>query len=240
MPGIAMSGLGYSLAGAYAVAIPLLALLMAVIKTNPDEIRSNISKYLEWAGVHRIPEWLRSRGADQLVFRWAAVSMAFLITIGVGFGLGALVDPFALPPQKFEASNTAPGPQGGPIGPIAAVKFTQIFNTVPKPCTVRLTSPPNSELAKTFSWLLTHGGPKADVICNVDQSVQMPNVDEPFQEKIAESGIVIHWDDSFEVGAKITHWFDAIGFKIGISHRLPPHSAPTLIWIDIGNGSPWK
>jgi hypothetical protein len=59
------------------------AALMAIVRTNPDEIRSNISKYLEWAGIHRIPDWLRSSRADQLVFRWSAIAIGILLFFGV-------------------------------------------------------------------------------------------------------------------------------------------------------------
>jgi hypothetical protein len=56
--------------------------LMAIVRTNPDEIRSNISKYLEWVGIHRIPESLQSRRADQFVF-WLSAAIVVLSFFGL-------------------------------------------------------------------------------------------------------------------------------------------------------------
>jgi hypothetical protein len=77
--------------------------LMAIVKTNPDEIRSNISKYLEWAGIHTIPVWLQSRRVDQLVFCWSLVMMISITLIFIGFGLGYkfLSQAPTLPPIPF-------------------------------------------------------------------------------------------------------------------------------------------
>ena len=77
--------------------------LMAIVKTNPDEIRSNISKYLEWAGIHTIPVWLQSRRVDKLVFCWSLVMMISITLIFIGFGIGYkfLSQAPILPPIPF-------------------------------------------------------------------------------------------------------------------------------------------
>jgi len=46
---------------------PLLAiasLVMALARTPPKDAISNLPKWAEWAGLHRIPAWLRDRTAD--------------------------------------------------------------------------------------------------------------------------------------------------------------------------------
>lgn len=82
------------------------AALMAIVRTNPDEIRSNISKYLEWAGIHRIPGWLRSSKADQLVFRWSAIVIVVLLFFGVLGGTIYLITG----PKLFVATAPMPAP----------------------------------------------------------------------------------------------------------------------------------
>ena len=49
-------------------------------------VRHNLSKWANKFGFHRIPAWLRSPKADQLVFRWSLATMVFLIFIGLGLG----------------------------------------------------------------------------------------------------------------------------------------------------------
>jgi hypothetical protein len=81
--------------------------IMALARTSPTEARSNLSKWIEWAGIHQIPTWLQARSADQMVFRWATIAMAFLLALGIGFGFGALWRPFA-PAQELGSGSIAP------------------------------------------------------------------------------------------------------------------------------------
>ena len=215
-------------------------LVMALARTGPAEARSNLSKWIAVIGVERIPNWLEAKSGDRIVFRWASRAMAALVGTAFGFIIGCLAEPFAKPPEEPWNEDLSPGAHQGPLGPITAIEFTQTFNVLPKPCQIRLTSPPNSELASTFGWLLQYGGPKNDVICEVNYVAGPQDVDEVDPPITKEPGLVVHWDSSFLPGEKIAHFFDADGFNVRYSHRLPPHSPQNLIWIDIGPGSPWK
>jgi hypothetical protein len=59
--------------------------LMAIARTNPEEVRSNLSKWAEWMGIHQTPAWFQLRSVDQLVFRWAARAFVVLLFIGAAF-----------------------------------------------------------------------------------------------------------------------------------------------------------
>jgi hypothetical protein len=138
--------------------------------------------------------------------------------------------------------NRPPDATGGPIGPILAVELASTFEQLPKPCTVKTTAPPQTELASTITWILTYGSPSGDLICTVESANPgPPNVDEPAPPApTIEPGIVIHWNQNYKPGERIAHFFDADGFKVRVSHRLPTNSPPGMIWLDIGPGSPWK
>ena len=62
--------LGWLWGGLWAVATTLVGLVMFAAQIGPDEARSNLSKWVEKAGIHSIPRWLRSRKADRFVLRW--------------------------------------------------------------------------------------------------------------------------------------------------------------------------
>jgi hypothetical protein len=145
-------------------------------------------------------------------------------------------------PSTPAPSWTIPaGPKTGPIGPILAAQLVQWFNeNLPKPCVVKLTFPTDSELGRTFSWLIQYGGGQG--LCSIYQDDKRPrNIDDGVPiNPTTEPGIVIHWNESFAPGEGITHFFDSSGFNIRISHKMPAQTPPNLIWIDIGPDSPWK
>jgi hypothetical protein len=154
-------------------------------------------------------------------------------------------EPMPVPSASVQVEdwNQPASGHGGPIGPIVTVELVQAFVSLPKPCIIRLTSPPNSELAKTISWILAHGAPTGGEICRVDDAPPgPPNVDVTSSavEPTKEPGIVVHWDEDFNPGNYIAHLLDSDGFKVSISHRLPANAAQGTIWLDIGPGSPWK
>jgi hypothetical protein len=55
---------------------------MAFARTGPDEAVSNLSKWLEKAGIHRIPQWLRERSVDRWVLWYGSWVMAGLLFVG--------------------------------------------------------------------------------------------------------------------------------------------------------------
>jgi hypothetical protein len=88
----------------------------------------------------------------------------------------------------------------------------------------------------TLSWLFRYGAN-----CQMYVDSNPIDVDAPKQPaEPSGPGMVIRWDQTFSRGEKIAHFFESDGFKVAVSHRLPDNSLPSLIWIDIGPGSPWK
>ena len=147
----------------------------------------------------------------------------------------------------LEDWNQSSGEHSGPIGPELAAVFMYKFDQLPKPCAVKITAPDNgkSELATTLGWLLTNGrngGGGAPDICVVESPDLPPiDADDPTSlKKNGDKGIIIHWNPDYQQGDGIARWFDANGFIVSTSHRLPKGSPENLIWIDIGPGSPWK
>jgi hypothetical protein len=64
------------------VAAPVAGLLMALARTGPHEAISNLSKWAEWAGIHKIPGWLRSPAVDRWVFGIGASVIVILLFLG--------------------------------------------------------------------------------------------------------------------------------------------------------------
>lgn len=127
-----------------------------------------------------------------------------------------------------------PGPKSGPIGPIAGAELLELFRTLRKPCTIKITAPPeNNNLKDTLRWIAEYGG------CKLDSNTNRRNVDdleEPKPTKVR--GIVVHWaNENDEIGEKVYRFFEALSFVVALSNRISPKYA---VWIDIGPGSPWK
>jgi hypothetical protein len=97
------------------------SLVMNLARTPPDVAISNLSLWVEWCGIHRIPPWLRDRHADDVAFRWARIAtITSLILIGLG---GAYL---AWPPHIHAPPNpTAGAPASNPTdAPTATPKPT--------------------------------------------------------------------------------------------------------------------
>ena len=137
---------------------------------------------------------------------------------------------------QVEDWNQPASGHGGPIGPFVTVELVQAFVSLPKPCIIRLTSPPNSELAKTISWILAHGAPTGGEICRVDDAPPgPPNVDVTSSavEPTKEPGIVVHWDEDFNPWENyIAHLLDSDGFE-------SQHQSSTASECGAGNDSSW-
>ena len=54
----------------------------------PEDAKSNLSKWIEWVGISRIPSWLQARSVDQAAYRWAKAGLFFLVSLGIGFICG--------------------------------------------------------------------------------------------------------------------------------------------------------
>src|SRR5271166_5951195 len=80
-----MSGVQWAFA-VWAAFIGSVGALMAIARTSPEDAFSNLSKWAERFGVHHIPNWLRDRRIDDVVFRWSRYAFVVLINTGlVGF-----------------------------------------------------------------------------------------------------------------------------------------------------------
>jgi hypothetical protein len=91
--------------GVWVFVTGLVGLVMVFARTGPDEAASNLSKWIEKTGLHRVATRLRSPSVDRRVFRGAAIAMAMLLFIG-GMGVGQWLNaaaptlPVARPPKK--------------------------------------------------------------------------------------------------------------------------------------------
>jgi hypothetical protein len=63
-------------------AISLLGLLMAFARIGPDEAASNLSKWVQKAHIHRVPEWLSRKDVDAFVLLWGKRAIILLAPIG--------------------------------------------------------------------------------------------------------------------------------------------------------------
>jgi hypothetical protein len=88
----------------------LVAIVMALARTPPDVAISSLSQWAEWAGVHRIPLWLRNPKADEVTFRWGKrlliVSTAIMATsAAVYYLISPSPRPIALPVTSSKISE---------------------------------------------------------------------------------------------------------------------------------------
>jgi len=63
------------------VLIGVTGLMMALARTPPTDAVSNLSKWVEWAGIGHIPIWLRNPDVDRKASRWSRITLAALIVI---------------------------------------------------------------------------------------------------------------------------------------------------------------
>jgi hypothetical protein len=130
---------------------------------------------------------------------------------------------------------------GGPVGPIAAVEIVDLFRKLPQPCLVRVTYHDDTkEFGETLKWILTQ---PQGASCKEDQQPNEPiSVDTQGETPIPtnESGIVFHCKQTFAAGNELAQTLYRSGYRIVMSHKMPPNSQDNLVWLDIGHGSPWK
>src|SRR5271170_6055605 len=67
--------------------LAIAGLVMALARTPPNDAVSNLSKWIDWVGLHRLATNLRSPSIDRRVFRLGLISMGILLFIG-GVGIG--------------------------------------------------------------------------------------------------------------------------------------------------------
>jgi hypothetical protein len=80
------------------------SLVMNLARTPPEIAISNLSLWVEWCGIRRIPPWLRDRHADDVAFRWPRIATITSIILMV---LGAYL---AWAPHTQAPPNTTAAP----------------------------------------------------------------------------------------------------------------------------------
>jgi hypothetical protein len=84
----------------FAVISILAAVIMGLARTPPIDAISNLSKWLEWAGVRRLPHRFRNPNAD----RWATLIAIVVLLVGIGgFGYTSF---FAFPSTNSKPEAT--------------------------------------------------------------------------------------------------------------------------------------
>jgi hypothetical protein len=61
----------------------VVALLMFAARTQPDQVKSNLSAWAETCGIGRVPPWLRSRAADRATLHMGRIALALFFVIGL-------------------------------------------------------------------------------------------------------------------------------------------------------------
>jgi len=123
------------------------------------------------------------------------------------------------------------------------VGLTQRFEELPKPCRLKISGPRSAlKLRDSLIFIDAHKptGP-CEIIDNAsDAKDELSDVD-LLATAVANPGITVRWRSGFDAGEKFRDEMLSLGSLIVRSgHKLPPNSPPNLIWIEIGNGSPWK
>jgi hypothetical protein len=67
--------------------LAIASLVMALARTPPNDAASNLSKWIDWVGLHRLATRLRSPAINRIVFRIGLISMGILLFNG-GLGVG--------------------------------------------------------------------------------------------------------------------------------------------------------
>ena len=193
-----------------------------------------------------VAAWFMNSPWTMIGFGGVILFLGFVI-IGVGvYRLNSQPIPISIETSTTSSPATNPQPwnmpasaQGGPVGPIFAAQFVQLLDGLPKPCLVKVSAPPKSELGRTIAWLAQYGG--GNGLCTIYEDDRgPPNIDEEIVLQTNETGIVIHSHAESVLAKAVAHFFNSSGFNVKISNRMPPRSPPNLLWIDIGPGSPWK
>ncbi len=153
-----------------------------------------------------------------------------------------VAQPIISPTPIIQSSGSIAQASGNHIGTTFSLQLAQMLGQLPKPCTVKLTTQSNDDLASVIVWVVSYGSPLGGAICSlVGKDTEPPDIDNPKEPKLtSDPGAVVHWDKAKIDAQPIAHFFDSSGVKVSISHRLPPNPPVNFVWIDIGPGSPWK
>jgi hypothetical protein len=231
----------------------LIGLIMLFARTGPDDATSNLSKWITWVGIHRIPGWLRSRVAD----KWALTIGTLLTTTFLLF-LGMSIQRWLSQPLAAQTATGSPNglcwdgpcPSGIPsLPPTQLGSATQeltwedtlmierAFFEIPRPCEAKLV--PNAAANLQFRNILS-AILRVNRACEVideqlDQVTPHVDIDAP---AAPISGVAVRWRSDFAAGRSLFNQLNQL-LHISEGHRMPENSSANLILIQIGD-RPWK
>jgi hypothetical protein len=231
----------------------LIGLIMLFARTGPDDATSNLSKWIVWAGIHRIPGWLRSRVAD----KWAltiGASLTAIFLVLLGMSIQGWLSPALVAPPATRSPNElcwdGPCPPRTtlqlPLPPDSArqeltwedtLMIERAFLQIPRPCEAKLV--PNATTNLQFRNILS-AILRVNHACEVidEQIDQVPphiDIDVPAEQV---SGVAIRWRSDFAAGRNLFNQLNQI-LHVSEGHRMPENSSANLILLRIGD-KPWK
>jgi hypothetical protein len=164
----------------------------------------------------------------------------------VGFSKQHIAQPpqvTAPPSQPGFGFNPAPQPSAAQrqVGETFSIQLAQLLAGLPKPCLIRLTggsSTPTVE--QTILWVINYGNTPSGPLCNLVQPDGLPSADEPEPKHTDQPGIVVHWKEGNVAGERIARFLGAMGLNVMKSHQMGQNWPENLVWLDVGNGYPWK
>jgi len=118
------------------------------------------------------------------------------------------------------------------------------FNDLPRPCHLKI-SGPKSALPLREALIAINGATRNPTTCEIvdgdqDSRSEIFDVDQP-QTPIANPGLTIRWKESNPAGQQFYQEMLSLGsLIIRKGHKIPTQYPSDIIWIEIGNGSPWK
>jgi hypothetical protein len=120
------------------------------------------------------------------------------------------------------------------------------FRELPPRCALKISSP-KSALALRAALISIAGNARSMTSpCQIlddegDSKGEVSDVDAP-STPVAAPGITIRWKEDNAAGKQFRAEMESIGSLIvhAPGHKIPESYPPDTIWIEIGNGSPWK
>jgi hypothetical protein len=127
------------------------------------------------------------------------------------------------------------------FGPIQPLDLEGRFMRSKQPCVLKLSAVPEQmNFRSIIAMIATRNSVCTIVDDAADQSPATRDIDLP-PTPTPPAGLLIRWNkDTQPQGESVAQWFEGAGFIVNRGHILPPNSAATEIWIDIGPGSPWR
>ena len=138
----------------------------------------------------------------------------------------------------------------GPIPPSAEPKFAEDLNWndalviesaflhLPRPCAVKLSATSGNFNARNILRAIIVRNAACEIVDDQKDLQAGPvDVDAPPDPKI--NGLIVRWNESYSGGEEVFRILSGF-LKVVSGHKMPPDSPTNLIWIQVGDGYPWK